>query len=301
MQPPPRAPLVVASLFAMGAACARPAATTSTRSERPLAEEAASSGGQAVPPASATLAAGVAPPSGSPASHAPATSSVRPMAPRPGVEDRDSGVTALGELRVGARVRLKKRDRALEPAETGHTARLAYGPGQTGEIVRFVHRRVVASNADFDVAVVRWDAQTWYEWDIPWNRVEQGKVYSYEDLARLQRDNGKPVALGPIEQAAHPETLEWIGGTPKAALMKVPAPRPTRTRCAPPLRPVPGSYILTVREADRTQAIADELKGRVAVRRVWPALASMSVEATAEQLARISEDPRFADVQDNCT
>jgi hypothetical protein len=244
-----------------------------------------------------------APPAPAPDATAPAAGP-RPMYVKPGLEDSALAVDALGAFRVGARVRLKKRDRALDPEESGHSARVAYGPGQEGEIVRFVHRRIPKLSAEFDVAVVRWDAQTWYEWDIPLNRMQEGKVYTGSDIDAMNQEKGKPVQLASFEAAAHPETLEWTGGTPKADVpaKKPDLGKPSRSHCDKPLRPVPNSYIIFVRDAEQTETIANDLEKtlKLKIKRVWPALSSFSAEMTKAQLERVVTDERLRDVQDNC-
>jgi hypothetical protein len=285
-------------LVGIGASCtAHPVEGVTPNASAPPAPTTATQATTSAPPTASAPAAA----SASPAQE----KGVRPIWTRPGTEDTELRVEALGFLRIGARVRLKKRDRALDPEETGHTARLAYGPGQEGEVVRFVHRRIPKVGAEFDIAVIRWDAQSWFEWDIPLNRMVEGKVYSADDIDRMNRESGKPVQLGSFEAAAHPETLQWIGGTAMADVGP-PADRssgkPTHTHCKPPLRAVPGSYIVLVRDAERTQEIADDLKQRhkINIRRVWPALSSLSVEMSSAALAQILKDERLRDVQDNC-
>jgi hypothetical protein len=223
-----------------------------------------------------------------------------------GAEETPLALEELRGIHIGARVRLKKRDRALESAETGHGARVAYGPGQEGVVVRFVHRR--SSGYEFDVAVVRWDAQTWYEWDIPLHRMKEGVVYSGEDINRMNRENGAPVRLPSFELAAHPETLEVIGGAAQAASPSPAATsaatgaKPMHVLCKPPLRKVEGRYVVFVRDADATQAIADDLKTRlhITLRRVWPALGSFSADITPARLADVLKDERIQSVEDDC-
>ncbi len=106
------------------------------------------------------------------------------------------------------RVRITGRDRALKPEETGHTASVALGPGQIGTVERFVKRK--SSGYEFTIAVVRWDAQIWYEWDIPLHRMKEGVIYTGADINRMNNTPGPGVALGPIETAAHPEMLEEV-------------------------------------------------------------------------------------------
>jgi hypothetical protein len=273
---------------ALAAGCSKPAPSTHVPEDARQAQPTIATSATTAPTASA----------------APTASGIRPMFVRPGVEDTELKADSLGALRLGARVRLKKRDRALDPEETGHATRVAYGPGQEGEIVRFLHRRSVKADVELDVAVVRWDAQVWYEWDIPLNRMQQGKAYSGDDIDRMNRENGKPVTLGRFEAAAHPETLEWIGGTARAevAPSKPPSGTPKHSRCEPPLRAVPNSYVVFVRDGDSTQQIADDLKERfkITIRRVWPALASFSAEMTPAQLEQLLKDERLQEVQDNC-
>jgi hypothetical protein len=114
--------------------------------------------------------------------------------------------TKYGVFKIGDRVRLTKRDRALKPEETGHTASVAYGPGQVGTVTGFVHRKLMGY--EFDMAVVKWDAQTWFEWDIPLKRMKEGVAYSGADLNRMNNERGPPAKLAAFELAAHPETLE---------------------------------------------------------------------------------------------
>lgn len=248
------------------------------------------------PPSSASAAVAPAAASASAATSSSATASSS-------AEDTPLAVEELRGIRFGARVRLKMRDRALQPAETGHDKPVAYGPGQEGSVVRFVHRR--SSGYEFDVAVVRWDAQTWYEWDIPLHRMKEGVVYSGEDINRMNRENGAAVHLPSFELAAHPETLEVVGGASTAAS---PSPsgtsgaKPKRVLCKPPLRKVEGRYVVFVRDAGATQAIADDLKVRlhITLRRVWPALGSFSADITPARLADVLKDERLESVEDDC-
>ncbi len=223
----------------------------------------------------------------------------------PGTEDRDLHVESLGTLRVGSRVRLTKRDRALDPEETGHATRVAYGPGQEGVIVRFVHRRIARLDAEFDVAVVRWEPQEWYEWDAPITRMTPGKAYTGEDIRRMNEQLGRPVRLESFEAAAHPELLR-MAAEDGVADGGAPAPRaggkPKRSHCAPPLRAMPGVYVVFVRDADRVEEIAEDLARRhdAKIRRVWPALASFSVSASPAQLSVLADDERLREISDNC-
>jgi hypothetical protein len=206
-------------------------------------------------------------------------------------------------LRVGMLVRLKKRDRAFKPAETGHTATLAYGPGQRGVIVGFIRRRL--SGYEFDMAIVRWDRQEWFEWDTPLHRMGDGKVYSGDDLNRMNTENGAPVRLPSFELPAHPETLEPIQANDKAVVaeaaeqsrtrMRALGP-PKRTTCTAGTTAVPGQYVIFVRPGFEVQPIADDFaqKPGITVRRVWPALASFSIETTGKSspCCRIPDFPK---------
>jgi hypothetical protein len=228
----------------------------------------------------------------------------RPMPARPGIDDKPLDVDALGGFHIGARVRLKKRDRALDPDETGYAKRVAYGPGQQGVVVRFLHRRMTKLSVEFDVAVVRWDAQTWYEWDTPLNQMKEGVVYSGGDINRMNGENGPPVSLPSFEAAAHPELLE---STDPDAAAAPPAPAalgdpPKHVRCAPPLGKVEGRYVLFVRDDGHTQEIADDLGARIHIHvlRVWDALASFSADMSPAQLAEVLKDRRLREVDDDC-
>lgn len=214
-----------------------------------------------------------------------------------------------GSLRVGMRVRLKARDRALKTAETGHTATLAYGPGQQGVIVGFIRRRLAGYT--FDMAVVRWDPQVWFEWDIPLNRAQQGKIYTGDDLNRMNTENGPAVQLPGFELPAHPETLEPLAAGDKAIVARADAQArarmralgpPKRTACGAGTTAVPGQYVIFVRPGFEVQALADEYakKPGIQVRRTWPALASFSIESKDPSLVPLLSDTRLSEVTDNC-
>lgn len=217
--------------------------------------------------------------------------------------------TSRAGLRVGMLVRLKKRDRALKPEETGHKAALAYGPGQRGVIVGFIRRQV--SGYEFDMAIVRWERQQWFEWDIPLHRMAQGKVYSGDDLNRLNSENGPAVQLPSFELPAHLETLEPIAATDRAAVAVVEDQArarqqalgaPKRTTCVAGTTAVPDQYVIFVRPGFDVQSIADEhaKKSGITVRRVWPALASFSIESGSKSLQPLLSDTRLAEVMNNC-
>jgi hypothetical protein len=117
-----------------------------------------------------------------------------------------------GTFQVGQRVRMNARDGRLLPEESKHPRPLAYGPGQTGVVVRFIQRRTwsAAFNKYLEptkMAVVKWDAQTWYEWDLPLNRMKEGVVYGAADLNKMNAENGPPVKLPAFERPAYLESL----------------------------------------------------------------------------------------------
>jgi hypothetical protein len=114
----------------------------------------------------------------------------------------------LHGLRVGMHVRVVRWDRPLRPDETGHAKEVSLNRGRHGTIVRFARR--TSSGYTFDVAIVRWDAQTWHEWVPPFERMKIGKVYDSQELQRMY-DEGPEVALEPFEAATHPELLEAAG------------------------------------------------------------------------------------------
>lgn len=212
-------------------------------------------------------------------------------------------------LRVGMPVRLKKRDRALKLEETGHTAPLAYGPGQKGVIVGFIRRRL--SGYEFDMAIVRWDRQQWFEWDIPVNRMTAAKVYTGDDLNRMNDENGQSVLLPSFELPAHPETLDPVQASDRAAVATAAGQarasaralgRPKRTLCPSGTTAVPDQYVIFVRSGFDVQPVADEFakKPGIAVRRVWPALASFSVKSASDLLGAFMSDTRLSEVTNNC-
>lgn len=45
------------------------------------------------------------------------------------------------------------------------------------------------------MAVVRWKKQQWFEWDIPLNRMQEGKVYSGNDINAMNSKQGRSVVL----------------------------------------------------------------------------------------------------------
>jgi hypothetical protein len=117
-----------------------------------------------------------------------------------------------GTFRVGQRVRLGARDGRVLPEESNHPRPLAYGPGQTGVVLRFIQRRTwsAAFNRYLEpikMAVVKWDAQTWYEWDLPLNRMKEGVAYGAADLNKMNSENGPPVKLPAFERPAYLESL----------------------------------------------------------------------------------------------
>jgi hypothetical protein len=119
---------------------------------------------------------------------------------------------ANGTFRVGQRVRLGIRDGVLKPEESKHARPLAWGPGQTGVVLRFIQRRTWSSAdnkywSPVPMAVVRWDAQTWYEWDIPMNRMKDGVVYDAAAINKMNSENGPPVKLPAFERPAYLESL----------------------------------------------------------------------------------------------
>jgi hypothetical protein len=227
------------------------------------------------------------------------------IAPRPGVSETALAAKELRGLRVGMRVVLSKRIGQFQPKETGHTASVAIGPGQRGEIVRFVHVRNSKYDLEYDAVVVRWDPQIWFEWDIPLNRMQVGKEYSAEDLNRMNRENGNPVSLPRFESGAAWDALVPEVGDPRAfreARNKQHRAKPRRVTCAPPLRKVEGRYIAYVRDGEDVQAIVGDLAKKIGItiRRVWPALLSFSADMTPAQLEKVLLDERLASVSDDC-
>jgi hypothetical protein len=102
-------------------------------------------------------------------------------------------------------VRTLRWDRPITPAESGHTTEVSLNRGRHGVIVRFARR--TSSGYTFDVAIVRWDAQTWHEWVPPFKRMKPGKTYDSAEIQRMY-DEGPEVALPAFEAATHPELLE---------------------------------------------------------------------------------------------
>jgi hypothetical protein len=60
------------------------------------------------------------------------------------------------------------------------------------------------------MAVIRWDAQKWTEWDTPLARMQEGRPYSGEEIDQMNKTGTPTVELPAIEIAAHPETLERL-------------------------------------------------------------------------------------------
>lgn len=212
--------------------------------------------------------------------------------------------SSRGGFRVGMKVRLKQRARVLKPKESGHKASLAYGPGQTGVIVRFIRRDTA------DMAIIRWDEQKWFEWDIPMNRMQQGRTYSAADINRMNSENGPAVLLPSFELPAYLETLESVLPADKAAVAKAEdAARARQRALGPPVRtscaggsPVPGEYIIFLRAGFDVAKVADELgqKPGVKIKRVWPALQSFSADVSSTSLKLLLSDARLSEVTDNC-
>lgn len=194
------------------------------------------------------------------------------------------------------KVRLAKQDMGVPPKATGHKAKVAYGPGQTGTIVRFIQRRV--QGYEFYMAVVKWDAQKWREWDTPLNRMKEGQVYSGDDINRLQPE-GAEVALGSFEWPAHLENLAPVEVSESA---KRPTAKPRRETCTHGFTRVPGEYIVNVRtQFSLDDVIADLQKTHgIKVKSVWGAISGFSALMTDKQLAGLMEDGRLASVGDNC-
>ena len=113
-------------------------------------------------------------------------------------------------LRVGARVRLNRRARAVAEAVTAHARSIALGPGQVGTILCFVRTHTPAWSHTSISPVVRWDAQTWTEWSPLVDRMETGRVYDSADINAANAEHGPTVSLGTFWTSQHGEVLDLI-------------------------------------------------------------------------------------------
>ncbi len=133
----------------------------------------------------------------------------------PKVEDTKLPDKAVGALKVGMRVKLVARDGGLEPKETGHARMVARGPGQLGTITHFVRRKVTfewsPQPSIFTVAFVRFDAQSWNEWEPAFDRMKQGKIYSSDEINALNELMGPAVKLHAFTTAITLELLAPAG------------------------------------------------------------------------------------------
>ena len=141
----------------------------------------------------------------------PRVAQVPPRTPYPGHTETPLDVEQLetpdGVYRVGQRVRLVKRVGVFPPAESGHVRGLAYGPGQRGTIARFVRIAYADSDLINEVPIVRWDAQPWCEWEVPLDRMEEGRAYRGDELAAMTADCGPLIDLPAFERTVHPSYL----------------------------------------------------------------------------------------------
>jgi len=185
----PAAPAVPFSASPASPASPTPRSAASASAEPLVAASAEPSGADSVAPASASVADAASP-------------------TRPPPVDVTIAATELRGLRVGMHVRVVRWDRPITPEESGHPKEVSLNRGRHGVIVRFARR--TSSGYTFDVAIVRWDAQTWHEWVPPFQRMKNGKVYDSQEIQRMY-DEGPEVALGSFEAATHPELLEAAG------------------------------------------------------------------------------------------
>jgi hypothetical protein len=132
---------------------------------------------------------------------------------QPDPEDKELPVRSMiGDGRswkVGQRVQFRRRVfREFLEKETGQPKAIVLGPAQSGVIVGFAHRTFHRSAFETNVALVRWDAQTWYEaLPPPYQRMKIGVVYSGEDINRMAAEVGAAAHLGEFVAGAYFEEL----------------------------------------------------------------------------------------------
>jgi hypothetical protein len=110
-------------------------------------------------------------------------------------------------FRAGDRVHLVSQAGVVSPRLSGHPHTLAMGPGQVGTVLGGEH--LTTYDMPRDVVVVRWDAQTWYEWTPPYERLARGIVGDRAEPAGLD-EYGAVVELSAFESSVHPSYLEVI-------------------------------------------------------------------------------------------
>ncbi|MEZ4316692.1 MAG: hypothetical protein R3F61_04290 [Myxococcota bacterium] len=110
-------------------------------------------------------------------------------------------------LEVGQHVRTTGNPGTVKPVETGHARELRI-VGKTGTVMCFTDSR--SGSSSMQLAVVRWDPAEWAEDAVPLDHMEQGRMYSMEDLAELSRKLEKEaarVSIGAFESTIHPSYL----------------------------------------------------------------------------------------------
>jgi hypothetical protein len=107
------------------------------------------------------------------------------------------------------RIRIAKRAGTIKPEVSGHALELVAGPGRVGTFLGG------AQNPDWhvEVAVIRWDAQTWHE-QVPLEPLlERGTIYTSDELERLHAKAaamGTSVAMPSFTSTIHADYLELV-------------------------------------------------------------------------------------------